>query len=67
MDHPGGGVCGVMSGKQKDCYRILHSGGTLNPSIKNLAAISSLLLILQVAAPALAIEFDVWKTGMTLS
>lgn len=39
----------------------------MNPSIKNIAAIFSLLLILLVSTPALAIEFDVWKTGMTLS
>ena len=39
----------------------------MNPSIKIIAAISSLLLILHVATPALALEFDVWKTGMTLS
>jgi hypothetical protein len=39
----------------------------LKNSIKNIACISSLFFILNVSTPALAIEFDVWKTGMTLS
>ena len=39
----------------------------MKTSIKNIAAISSLFFILLVSTPAIAIEFDVWKTGMTLS
>jgi len=35
--------------------------------IKYIRAASSLLVILLVSTPALAIKFDVWRTGMTLS
>jgi len=52
---------------EKQEYGYMNNGGMLNSSIKNIAATSLLILILQLSTSALAIEFDVWKTGMTLT
>jgi hypothetical protein len=45
----------------------LHIGGTVNSHIKYIPAVFLLLAILLIPPPALAIKFDVWKTGMTLT
>ncbi|HKJ04519.1 MAG TPA: hypothetical protein VJ974_02895 [Geopsychrobacteraceae bacterium] len=39
----------------------------MKSSIKKITTISSLFFILILSTPANAVEFDVWKTGMTLS